>query len=216
MPPVDVDVDVVPAMSAALGRRLREAREALDLSKHEAAAALGVPPLRVHLLEAGATTISMADVAALSQALELDERTRAELAHAASADAQAAASLEPMAGPLDDWDGLDVLHLVTTGRRTGRRLARAWPLFAVDGSQVLLLAPAGPADWLANVKAHPEVGIGPPGGPLPGIAHEVVGTSAASGRQRRLVLRRLGQPAELENGRLVVIDVDAAAPVVHW
>lgn len=211
-----VELGVVPSMDASLGRQLRLAREASGRSRHEAAALLGIAPLKLHLLEAATTTITTVEATAICRLYDLDESTRTALRACAAADHEAAAALEPASGPLDDWASLDVLHLVTTGRRTGRRLTRAWPLFAVDGPRVLLLAPAGPADWLANIKNSAQVGIGPPGAPRPGVAVEVLAATAESQRQRWLVMRRLGQPPELENGRLVVIDVAVESPVVDW
>lgn len=211
-----VELGVVPSMDARLGRQLRGARETTGRSRHDAAAVLGIAPLRLHLLEAATTTVTTAEAIAISNLYNLDEPIRLALLACASADQEAAAALEPVPGPLDDWASLDVLHLVTTGRRTGRRLTRAWPLFAIDASQVLLLAPAGPADWLANIKKRPEVGVGPPGAPREGVAAEVVASTAESHRQRWLVMRRLGQPPELENGRLVVIDVDEDLTLVDW
>jgi hypothetical protein len=211
-----VELGVVPSMDASLGRQLRHAREAIGRSRREAAAILGIASLRLHLLEAATTTLTTAEAIAISNLYDLDEPTRQALLTCASADQEAAAALEPVAGPLDDWASLDVLHLVTTGRRTGRRLTRAWPLFAVDASQVLLLAPPGPADWLANIRKRPEVGIGPPGAPRQGVAMEAFANTLESQRQRWLVMRRLGQPPELENGRLVVITIAEEMPLVDW
>lgn len=168
------------------------------------------------LLEAATTTLTTAEAIAISTLYKVDEPTQQALLSCAAADQAAAAALEPVPGPLDHWALLDVLHLVTTGRRTGRRLTRAWPLFAVDASRVLLLAPAGPADWLANIKKQPEVGIGPPGAPRQGLAVEPLADTPESRRQRWLVMRRLGQPPELENGRLVVIDVSQDMTLVDW
>ena len=211
-----MELGVAPSLDASLGAQLRLAREAGGRSRREAADALGLAALKLHLLEAGATTLTTEEAAAISRLYGLDEPVEHLLLAAARADEAAAAALEPLPGPLDEWASLDVLHLVTTGRRTGRALTRAWPLFAIDGSTVLLLAPAGPADWMANIRRSPEVGIGPPGAPRPGVAVEVLAETPESRRQRWLVMRRLGQPPELENGRLVTVDVDADRPVVTW
>ena len=213
---VDVELGVLPSIDSQLGRQLRLAREATGRSKHDAAALLGMSALKLHLLEAATTTVTTEEAAAIGRVYRLDDPTRRALLTCAATDRQAAAALEPTPGPLDDWASLDVLHLVTTGRRTGRRLTRAWPLFAVDASRVLLLAPPGPADWLANIKRHPDVGIGPPGFPRAGTAVEARTASDESRRQRWLVMRRLGQPPELENGRLVVVDVDIDRAVDDW
>lgn len=211
-----MELGVSPSVDPHLGRELRLAREATGLSKREAAAAVGIAPLKLHLLEAAAATLTTAEAAAICGLYDLDDVIGQALITCAEADQEAAAALAPAPGPLDGWAAFDVLHLVTTGRRSGRTRTRAWPLFAVDASQVLLLAPAEPADWLANIKAHPEVGIGPPTLPRPGVAVEALIPTPQSQRQRWLVMRRLGQPPELENGRLVVIDVAADAPVVDW
>ena len=211
-----VDLGVVPSIDARLGTQLRRAREGTGQSRREAAAALGIAALKLHLLEAATTTVTTAEAVAIADLYNLDDQVRQALLDCATADHDAAVALEPVPGALGSWSSLDVLHLVTTGRRTGRKLTRAWPLFAVDASQVLLLAPAGPADWIANIKSCHDVGIGPPGEPRQGVAVEVLAATFETQRQRWLVMRRLGQPPELENGRLVVIDVAEGMPLAEW
>lgn len=195
---------------------MRNAREARRWSQRDVYAMTGIAPLKVHLIEAGTATLTTAIATRLVDLYELDATTTKAVMTAATADERAAAWLIPTPGPLTPWESLDLLHLVTTGRRTGRRLTRPWPLFAVDASQVLLLAPAEPADWIANIKADPDIGIGPPGVPRPGRAHEAVEGTEDNLRRRMLVWNRLGRPGELADGRLVVVDVDPEGSIVGW
>lgn len=64
------------------------------------------------------------------------------------------------------------IDLTTVGRRSGRpRTVEIW-WFHVDGRFVITGTP-GPRDWLANVRANPEVTISTGNGTVRGTATEV-------------------------------------------
>jgi deazaflavin-dependent oxidoreductase (nitroreductase family) len=61
-----------------------------------------------------------------------------------------------------DWNGVPVLILTTTGRRSG--LSRSTPLiYGEDDGRYLVVASKGGADdppaWFLNLQANPEVGV---------------------------------------------------------
>ena len=211
-----MELEVVPAIDAALARALRTARSVTGRSRDEVAALTGIPSLKLYLLETASAALSTPMATALADVYLLEPPDRERLLAAAAADEQAAVWLEAVPGPFSHWNDLDVLHLVTVGRKTGRRLTKAWPLFAVDGEQVLLLAARERTDWVANVNANPLVGIGPPGAPQQGTARVVSDRTEENRRRQLIVWRRLDRPMELKDGRLIVVDVDPDAPPFEW
>src|SRR5205085_471895 len=144
---------------------------------------------------------------AIAEHYHLPTATRGSLLAAAAADERAAEWLDPKPGWLSHWNELSLLHLVTIGRRTGCRSTKAWPLFAIDGDEVLLLAPLEPTDWIANVNANALVGVGPPANPLQGTARLTAEQTEENRRRHLVVWHRLGRPAELKEARIVVVRV---------
>ena len=68
--------------------------------------------------------------------------------------------------------GIRTIDLTTTGRRSGEpRTVEIW-WFHVDGRFIITGTP-GRRDWLANVRANPEISITTPVGSFPAIAREV-------------------------------------------
>ncbi|HZU73099.1 MAG TPA: nitroreductase/quinone reductase family protein [Acidimicrobiales bacterium] len=74
---------------------------------------------------------------------------------------------------MPDWDGEDLtgwnskplLHVATTGRRTGERRKKWWLVFAVLPEVIYLIEERGTrADWVRNIIAEPRVKIRVDGG----------------------------------------------------
>jgi deazaflavin-dependent oxidoreductase (nitroreductase family) len=80
--------------------------------------------------------------------------------------------MPPHPDEIEALAGTRTVDLITIGRRSGelRRIEIWW--FHVDGRFVITGTP-GTRDWLANVRANPQVVISSPVGDFPGTVSEV-------------------------------------------
>lgn len=109
-------------------------------------------------------------------------------------------------------------NLTTTGRRTGRpHTIEIW--FARTGTTLYLLSGARErSDWVRNVMATPEVGVGLDGEQHSATARVVAGGTEEDATARRLLLEKYERPGrhDLEgwgrNALVVAIDLTGADP----
>jgi deazaflavin-dependent oxidoreductase (nitroreductase family) len=83
-----------------------------------------------------------------------------------------------------EWNGVPILLLTTTGRKTGQPRTSAL-IYGTDGDDYLVVASAGGADshpaWYLNLQAEPDAGIQVKDDHIPVIAH-----TAGPGERDRL------------------------------
>lgn len=112
-------------------------------------------------------------------------------------------------------DGPAFCYLTTRGRRTGRpHTIEIW--FVVVGATAYLMAGGRErADWVRNLKAHPEVTVRVGEETFPARARAVEEGTAEDGEARRLMLAKYATPGtgDLDSwGRsalVVALDVPA-------
>ena len=104
--------------------------------------------------------------------------------------------------------GDPTIDITTTGRRSGQpRRIEIWMMVVDD--RFFITGTPGPRDWLANLRAHPELVVHVKGlGDLEAVATEVVDAST-----RRVVLEHL--TTSWYRGQVPLEDLVATAPMVE-
>ena len=115
--------------------------------------------------------------------------------------------IDVVRGALVDDPTIDI---TTTGRRSGQpRRIEIWMMVVDD--RFFITGTPGPRDWLANLRAHPELVVhvkGPDAVDLPAVATEVIDEPT-----RRMVLEHL--TTSWYRGQVSLEDLVAMAPMVE-
>lgn len=171
-----------------LAHRIRSARRQRGWTAEEAARQLGTSGLKVGLLERAQAGVDLDLAEALVRVYELEPHARRRLVHLAEARRQAAQDHAPRRGVLSPWADRPELWIATRGRRSGVWYPKWWVSFVIDGDVAYLFEmEAERADWVANIRAHPEVFVWVDGEmPVRAVASEV--TSDPAWRRSRQLL----------------------------